>query len=101
MRVGLLRLLGDVPSRSAHSAARLAIRVNDSVLCARSRGQLSGTRRCSMKPTHCTTALGEFLTRLRPDWNFGTVLTALNRPEVRGTAWASLVSHAIKVAEDE
>lgn len=54
-----------------------------------------------MKPTHCVTSLAEFLTMVRPDWNFGTVLTALNRPEVRGVPWARLVSHVISLAEDE
>jgi hypothetical protein len=54
-----------------------------------------------MRPTHCLTALAEFLTRVRPDWNFGTVVTALSRPEVRDIPWAHLVNHAISMAEDE
>jgi hypothetical protein len=54
-----------------------------------------------MRPTHCRTALAEFLTRVRPDWNFGTVVTVLGRPEIRELPWARLVSHAIALAEDE
>ncbi len=54
-----------------------------------------------MKPTHCLTSLAEFLTNVRPDWNLGAVLTALNRPEVRGIPWLRLVSHVISLAEDE
>ena len=54
-----------------------------------------------MKPAHCLTALAEFLTRLRPDWNLGTVLTALNGPHLRELPWARLVSHAVSIAEDE
>lgn len=54
-----------------------------------------------MRPTHCRTALAEFLTQVRPDWNFGTVVTILNRPEVRDLPWALLVNHAVETAEDE
>jgi hypothetical protein len=38
---------------------------------------------------------------MRPDWNFGTVVTALGRPEIRELPWARLVNHAIALAEDE
>lgn len=57
---------------------------------------------------HDTDALAQFLARLRPDWNLGSVVTALNRRN-HDASWGEValasidlaINHAEATAADE